>query len=106
VLERGDREAQRLLALLLLGFVVEVGAPVVDLAEPLDRAGLKEQVLGERGLATAGVTRQDDTSEVCWIDALHRHRRVYLTLRGCRGDGDGGSRKRPRGQALAAVRPF
>jgi hypothetical protein len=41
VLERGDREAQRLLALLLLGLVVEVGAPVVDLAEPLDRAGLE-----------------------------------------------------------------
>jgi hypothetical protein len=63
-------------------------------------------MLGERGLATAGVPRQDDASEVCWIDALHGHRRVYLTLRGCQGDGDGVLRSGLAGRRSAAVRPF
>ena len=76
VLERRDGEAERLAALLLLGLVVEVGRPVVDLAEPLDRAGLEEEMLGERGLAAAGVAGQDDAPEVGGVDALHRHRRV------------------------------
>ena len=40
-LERPDREAQRLAPLLLLGLEVEVGRPVVDAAEPRDRAGLE-----------------------------------------------------------------
>ena len=39
VLERPDREAQRLAPLLLLGLEVEVGRPVVDLAQARDRPG-------------------------------------------------------------------
>ena len=57
VLEGGDRQAERLVPLLLLGLVVEVGRPVVDPAKALDRAGPKEELLGERRLAGAGVTR-------------------------------------------------
>ena len=38
MLEGRDSEAQRLLTLLLLGLVVEVGRPVVDLAKTLDGA--------------------------------------------------------------------
>ncbi len=75
VLERRDREAQRLLALLLLGLVVEVGRAVVDATETRDGAGAKEELLGERRLAAAGVAGQDDAPEVGGIDALHRHRR-------------------------------
>ncbi len=75
VLECRDREAQRLLAFLLLGLEVEVGRPVVDPTEALDRAGSKEELLGERRLAAAGVAGEDDAAEVGGVDALHRHRR-------------------------------
>ena len=37
VLERPDREAQRLAPLLLLGLEIEVGRAIVDLAQPRDR---------------------------------------------------------------------
>ena len=92
VLERRDREAQRLLALLLLGLVVEVGRAVVDAAEPRDGAGAKEELLGERRLAAAGVAGQDDAPEVGGIDALHRHRRANLTTAVRRSDGARGGR--------------
>jgi hypothetical protein len=78
VLERADREAQRLPALLLLGVVVEVGRAVVDAPEPRDRPGAEEQLLGERRLAGAGVAGQDDASQVGQVDALHRHRATIL----------------------------
>ena len=82
-LEGPDREAQRLLALLLLGLEVEMGRPVVDAAEPGDRPGLEQQLLGERRLAGAGVAGQDDAPKVGEIDALHRHRlRRSFLLRG------------------------
>ena len=74
VLERPDREAQRLAPLLLLGLEIEVRGPVVDAPEPRDRAGPEQQLLGERRLAGAGVAGQDDASEVREVDALHRHR--------------------------------
>ena len=74
VLERPDGEAQRLAPLLLLGLEIEVGRPVIDLAESGDRPGLEQQLLGERRLAAAGVAGQDDASEVGQVDALHRHR--------------------------------
>ena len=61
-------------ALLLLGLEVEVRGAVVDLAEPGDRAGAKEELLGERRLAGAGVAGEDDAPEVGEVDALHRHR--------------------------------
>ena len=51
VLERPDREAQRLVALLLLGLEVEVRRPVVDPAQPGDRAGPEQDLLGQRRLA-------------------------------------------------------
>ena len=75
VLERRDGEAQRLLALLLLGLVVEVGRAVVDATETRDGAGAEEELLGERRLAAAGMAGQDDAPEVGGVDALHRHRR-------------------------------
>jgi hypothetical protein len=37
-------------------------------------------MLGERGLATAGMSCQDDASEMGGVDVLHRHRRSYLTI--------------------------
>ena len=93
VLERGNGEAQRLLALLLLGLVVEMGGSVVDPAEALDGAGPKEELLGERRLAGAGVAGQDDAAEVGGVDALHRHRRSDLTA--ARNDG-----RMPRNRAV------
>ena len=74
VLERPDRQAERLAALLLLGLEVQVRAAVVHPAEPRDGAGLEQQLLRERRLAAAGVAGQDDASEVGQVDALHRHR--------------------------------
>ena len=73
VLERPDREAQRLVALLLLGLEVEMGGPVIDLAQPRDRPGLEHELLGERRLAGARVAGQDDAPKVGEVDALHRH---------------------------------
>ncbi len=74
VLERPDRQAERLAALLLLGLEVQVGAAVVHATEPRDRSGVEQQLLRERRLATAGVAGQDDASKVGQVDALHRHR--------------------------------
>ena len=64
VLERPDREAQRFLALLLLGFEVEVGGPVIDLAQAWDGPGLEHELLRERRLAGAGMAGQDDAAKV------------------------------------------
>ena len=50
-------------------------------------------MLGEGGLASAGVAGQDDASEVGGIDALHRHRRVVPHDCAAAGTiGDGASR--------------
>ena len=89
------------LPLLLLGLEVEVGRAVVDLAEPLDGAGLEQELLGERGLAGAGVAGQDDASKVGGVDALHRHRR----LRPSRSAGANGTVWAEL-QGVAAVRPI
>ena len=80
MLERRDGEAQRLASFLLLWLVVEVGGPVVDSTEALNGTGLGEEVLGKGRLAATGVARQDDASKMGWVDALHRHRRTYLTI--------------------------
>ena len=85
-----------------------MGRSVVDLAESLDGTGLEQEMLGERGLATAGVPRQDDASEMSGVDVLHRHRRSYLTIAaaGTIGGGlDSGLSTRPGGGGPAAVRP-
>ena len=74
VLERPDREAQRLAALLLLGLEVEVGAAVVHATEPWDRPRVEQQLFRERRLAAAGMADQDDAPKVRQVDALHRHR--------------------------------
>ena len=66
---------QRLAPLLLLGLEVERGGPVVDPAQPRDGAGLEQQVLGEGGLARAGVAGQDDVPELRQVNALRRHAR-------------------------------
>ena len=80
VLERADREAERLVALLLLGLVVEVGGPVVHPAQARDRAGTKEDLLRERRLAATGVAREHDGADVGEVVALDRHRAQYLVV--------------------------
>ena len=64
VVERGDRQRQRQLALLLLGLEVEAAVPSSTLPESGDGTGGVEQVLGERGLAGVGVTGEDDVAQV------------------------------------------
>ncbi len=98
VVERRDREAERLLALLLLGLEVEVGGPVVDPAEPGNGAGSKEDLLGKRRLARAGVTGEHDAPEVGEVDALHRHRQASS----CTGSRPDGRRKRGSGGPVGA----
>jgi hypothetical protein len=58
--------------------VVEVGGSVIDTPKTLDCAGSKEELFRERRLAAAGVTSQDDASEVGRVDALHGHRTRIL----------------------------
>jgi hypothetical protein len=86
-LERRDREAQRLAALLLLGLEVEMGAAVLDLADAPDGAGSKEELLAERRLAGTRVTGQDDAPEVGQVDALHGHWGSILVQRRVFGRG-------------------
>jgi len=73
VLERGDREAQRLSSLLLLGLEIEVGRAVIDAPETGDAAGSMEELFAERRLAGPRVAGQDDAPKVGQIDALHGH---------------------------------
>ncbi len=80
VLERADREAERLVALLLLGLVVEVGGPVVHPALARDRAGTKEDLFRERRLAATGVAREHDGADVGEVVAFDRHRAQYLVV--------------------------
>ena len=72
-LERRDREAQGLAALLLLGLEVEVGGAILDLADAADRAGLEQELLTERRLAGACVAGEDDAPNVGEVDALDGH---------------------------------
>ena len=76
VVERGDREAQGLVALLLLGLEVERARAVVDAAEARGRAGPEKESFGERRLAAAGVPGQDDAPKVREVNALRRHRLI------------------------------
>ena len=80
VLERADREAQRAVLLLLLGLVVEVRGAVVDPAEPRDRAGSKEHLLRQGGLAAPGVAGEHDAPDVGEVVALQRHRARFLSV--------------------------
>ena len=80
VLERPDRQAQRLVPLLLLGLVVEVGRPVVDPAQAGDRAGPEEDLFRERRLAGSGVAREHDGADVGEVVALDGHRARYLVV--------------------------
>ncbi len=73
VLERADREAQRLLALLLLGLEVEVGGAIVHASESRDGPGLEHELFRERRLAGTGMPGQDDAPKVRKVNALHRH---------------------------------
>ena len=72
-LERGNREAQRLAPLLLLGLVVEMGRPVIDLAEPADGARAMEELFAERRLAGTRVPGQDDAPKVGEVDVPRGH---------------------------------
>jgi len=73
VVERGDRQRERHVPLLLLGLEVEGGGPVLDAALPVDRPGPEEERLGERRLPGTGVAGEDDAAEVGGVDALgHR----------------------------------
>ena len=62
VLERGDRGADRHLALLLVGFVVGGGRPVVGPPEAVDDPGLEQERLVERRLPGAAVADQGDVA--------------------------------------------
>ena len=104
VLERRDGQAQRLPALLLLGLVVEVGRAVIDPTHARDRAGSKEELLGERRLPATGVAGEDDAAEVGGVDALHRHRGRDLTT--ARMDGRTGPVEGAVGPPLISVGPF
>ena len=89
VLERPDRQAQRLVPLLLLGLVVEMRRPVVHPAQAGDRAGPEEDLFRERRLAGSGVAREHDGADVGEVVALDGHRAQYLV-----GDSESGSRRR------------
>jgi hypothetical protein len=54
-LERGERRRDRHLARLLVGVGVRHGRAVDDAAEPVDRAGLEQQRLVQRGLPATAV---------------------------------------------------
>jgi hypothetical protein len=87
VLEGADGEAQRLVPLLLLGLVIEMGGPVVHAAEARDRPGSKQHLLRQRRLAAAGVTGQHDAADVGEIVALQRHRARFLSVGSTVGPG-------------------
>ena len=77
VVEGGDREAQRLVPLLLLGLVVERARAVIDPAEAgggarSGRGAASASVV----LPTAGVAGQDDAPKVGQVNALRRHRLI------------------------------
>jgi hypothetical protein len=77
VLQAGDGERQRLLALLLLGLVVQAGGAVIDAAEPRDRAGIEKEALGQRRLAGPGMGGQGRRCEGgggrhSWLSSAHR----------------------------------
>ena len=78
VLERPDGEAQRTALLLLLGLVVEVGRSVIDTAQARDRAGSKEHLLREGGLAAPGMSGEHDAPDVGEVVTLQRHRARFL----------------------------
>ena len=73
VVEGGDREAERLAALLLFGFVVEGGRPIVDPAKTRDGPDPKQEALGQGCLACTGVAGQHDTPKMSQVNALRRH---------------------------------
>ena len=80
VLERADGEAQRAMLLLLLGLVVQVRRAVVNPAEARDRAGSKEHLLRQGGLAAPGMPREHDAADVGGVVALQRHRARFLSM--------------------------
>ena len=77
VIQAGHGEGERLLALLLLGLVVQARRAVVDAAEPRDRAGIEKEALGQRRLAGPGVGGQGRRCEGgggrhSWLSSAHR----------------------------------
>ena len=92
VVEGGDRQAQRLVALLLLGLVVERARAVIHLAQARRGAGPEEESLGERRLAAAGMPGEDDAPKVGEVGALRRHR--LMRPHGEREEGRFGTRDR------------
>ena len=81
-LERPDGQAQRRLALLLLGLEVEMGGAVIHPPQARDGAGLEQQLLSQCRLARARVARQDHAAKMREVDILHRHRvrRSFLVM--------------------------
>jgi hypothetical protein len=75
-IEAGYGEGQRLLALLLLGLVVQAGGAVIDAAEPRDRASIEKEALGQRRLTGPGMGGQDDAAKVEEVGALGSHRLI------------------------------
>ena len=101
VLERPDREAQRAVLLLLLGLVVEVRRPVVDLPHPRDRAGAEQHLLGQRRLPAPGMAGEHDAADVGEVVALQRHRARFLSVCGRPAGSPAASGKVAQGGRLA-----
>ncbi len=73
VLDRGDRQVDRDLPLLLLGLEVESGGAGVGRPHAADGAGDEQHGLGQRGLALVGVAEDGDVADP--VGPVPRHRR-------------------------------
>ena len=79
VLKRGDRGADRHLALVLVPLEVGDGGAVLDTAEAVDDTGLEEQRFVERRLAAAAMADQGDVPDsVCGL-VRHWARTLYAS---------------------------
>ncbi len=76
----GVREArrERVLARDLFLVVVGDGRSLVDLAEPVDGAGVEEHGGGELGLSGSAVTDESDVSDGCGVVDLHTRTTPWL----------------------------
>ena len=85
VLERPDREAQGLVALLLLGLVVEMRGPVVDAAQAR-MAPARKRTCSASVVLPAPAWPASTTERMCGeVVALDGHRSRYLVLSRGRG---------------------
>ena len=79
-----ERGGQRHLPALLVLVPVGGRRPLLDGAEPIDRAGLEQHRLDERGLPRAAVADDGDVADLPWFDCGHAASSSF-------GTGSGGS---------------